>query len=306
MADSFALPNGEIVAELSVDPNTIYCTGSAEHPIIVIPAVSAFRCPNWPGGSICFRHFQGRLSAFDSTYIAYTTVAETNTTLGAGETRSKEQLFIEIPIAASDLRALNRKRNGGEVRMRLDCKLKTERLHSVGSTTGQFAQRVWGFVEAHLLSTSLSFVIPRDRWIMFLDQLKIESVYVIELPGIAVDNCAELKESHGALRHAITLHNQGLYREAVAQCRIVLDPLMEVVNGTDKSKVMQLKTSWQTRLGKPTYDWLNNSLTVVRGPTNQAHHTSSAVLDQLEAQSILTIVANLLSYLSKLSQASDA
>jgi hypothetical protein len=111
-----------------------------------------------------------------------------------------------------------------------------------------------------------------------------------------------MKRAFEALQHAYKLEGQGLYQEAVGQCRFALEPFFEPIEKHDakgEKKIQQLKSSWEKRLGKATYDWLNASLSAVKGPMNEAHHVSSTAFGQLEAQMLLAVTTALIAYAVK-------
>jgi hypothetical protein len=107
--------------------------------------------------------------------------------------------------------------------------------------------------------------IPRSAWVArVLPQIGYGTVHLLELPAIPMTAVEHYKEAYQALVRAQEHHRQGLYDEAAASCRVALERFFDYpeVTGADQltRKVPTLKKSWETKLGKATYDWLNSSL----------------------------------------------
>jgi len=304
MSDYFTLPNGFIVAEVGIDANGICGTGRAELPILVAPLRFHFRCPKDSGASIDFRELRCRVSPFDGVHIVGSLPAPLQTLLTAGQESPNNLVHLQIEIDRTRLALINRLRNGGDVKLRLDLELLADELVEVARLKDMRASVVWGLKEHHRMQTNLQVVIPRSVWIeRVLPGTEFAKVHIIELAAVPIENCAGLKESFEALQQAQKLESQGFYREAVGKCRLALEPFFEKIDKTDDKgetkKIPVLKAAWQTRLGKATYDWLNASLSILKGPTNQAVHLSSAHFDQLEAQMFLAVTTAVVAYAIK-------
>lgn len=152
---------------------------------------------------------------------------------------------------------------------------------------------MWGIKDHHTLEAKVPVVIPRSVWLeRVLPQTGYGKIHIIELPVVPIEKCANLKASCDALRQAQELHKQGFYDEAVGKCRLALEPLFE----ENEAKKKTLKRSWETRLGKVTYDWLNASFIVLKEPTNKAHHSPATYFDQLDAEMLLAVTTALVAY----------
>ncbi len=182
------------------------------------------------------------------------------------------------------------------------------RLFEIGRS-GEFPNTsVWGLKAHYHMHTRgsrqsfLKFDMDRKCAAGYFEYGKI---HIIELPAAQLgETCLGLKESFDALQQAQKLESQGFYREAVGKCRIALEPFFEMVEKTDdkgeKVKIPILKSSWQTRLGKATYDWLNASLGALKRPANEALHLSSASFGQLETQMFLAVTTAIVAYAIKM------
>ena len=300
MSGHFTIKGGYIVAEVELQPASVYGTGRAELPILVVPLQFTFRTHGELKCGLDFRELRCRISPFNHAYVAHSLPAHLHTRLKPGQQVTNQFVQLEVPIDRTRLALINRLRNGGDVQMRLDFELFVDELAEVIPEQGVFPS-VWGLVERHQTQSNLQVNISRSEWLeRVLPGTEFAKVHMIELPAIPIESCAGMKAAFEALQQAQKLEGQGFYDEAVSKCRIALEPFFEVVEmpaaqgGT--KRIPQLKASWQTRLGQRTYDWLNSAIGAVKGATNQTHHLSSTSYDQLEAQMLLTVTTALIAY----------
>jgi hypothetical protein len=304
MGEYFSLPGGFIAAETAIEANGISGNGRAEAPILQVAIRMLFRCPKNPGTSLDFRELRCRVSPFDGVYFAASAPTYLNCRLTAGAELPNELVYVEIPVDRPRLALLNRLRNGGDVRLRLDFELFVDELVEVGRSQNHPNSSVWGLREHHRMFAKVQAEIARSKWAeQVLLQTEFAKIHFLELPAIPIESCAEMKDAFNALQHACKLENQGFYVDAIAKCRIALEPFMEMIEQADgnggKRRVPILKASWETRLGKATYDWLNSAFIATKQATNQTHHLSSATFGQLEAQMILTVATAVVAYAVK-------
>ncbi len=304
MSYSFSLPAGLIVAELNIDAAGVYGTGRAELPVLIVPLRVLLRGPREPGRGIDFRELRSRISPFDGTYIASSSPVAVDILAGTGLELPDRLLHLEIPLDRIRLALLERMRKGGDVKLRLDCELLVDELVEVGDVKQMPNPSVWGLRTHHRLHSQVQVVIPRSTWVeRVLPQTGFGQVHILELPAVPIESCAGLKAAFEALQQAQKLEREGYYIEAIGMCRKALEPFFESVEKTndkgEKIKVPVLKASWELRLGKAAYDWLNTSLIALKGPTNQALHLSSTIFGQLEAQMFLLVTTAVVSYAVK-------
>jgi hypothetical protein len=123
-----------------------------------------------------------------------------------------------------------------------------------------------------------------------------------------LESFQELQPSYKALQQAQERHKIGLYDDAVAKCRVALDPFFEMVEKADEKgvvrRVPELQRSWQSKLGEATYRWLNDTFGAIREAANPTHHSPSIHYDQMESLMILSITAAVLSYVAKVKRSS--
>lgn len=141
--------------------------------------------------------------------------------------------------------------------------------------------------------------IPDTKWReRVLPALGYGKVFVVELPAIGIEACAELEHSFLALQKAQGQFARGAYDDSVGSCRIALDPFFEMVkevNSAGKSNP-KLKASWETRLGNATYQWLDSAMVTIKTASNKPHHSPNNHFDRLGAQMLLMVTTALISY----------
>jgi hypothetical protein len=311
MSAQFTIDGGFIAAEVRLQPNSTYGTGRAELPVLVVSLDFTLRGPRNPGRCYDFRELRCRLSPFYTTYVAASVPTHLSIRLLSGKEVASHLVQLEIPLDHVRLALINRLRKGGDVNLRYDLELFTDELVEMARTNDPMHSIAWGISERHHTRSSLTAIIPRSEWLeRVLAGTEFAKTYIIELPAIPIDSCSDMRVSFDALQQAVKLEGMGFYNEAVAQCRIALEPFFETVqtpggSGGPKPRRV-LKAAWQTRLGQRTYDWLSGSFLAVNQATNQPHHLSSSGLDQMEAQMLLMITTALISYAVKTQPATPA
>jgi hypothetical protein len=304
MSDCFTLDGGYIAAEVQIHSNATYGTGRAELPVLVFSLELTLRGPKRPGRCYDFRELRCRLSPFDTVYLATSLPSHLDVRMPSGKEVSGRLTHLEVPMGRTHLAVMNRLRKGGDVVLRLDLELSVDELVEIGQAKDALRPSIWGFAERYRPRLRVQVTIPRSTWVeKVLDPTEFGKTYLIELPVIPVETCAKMKTSSDALQQAVKLESMGFYNEAVAQCRIALEPFFEIVQAPDgKGGTKQrraLKAAWQTRLAQQAYDWLNGSFLAVSQATNQPHHPASSNFDQMEAQMLLMITTALVSYAIK-------
>jgi hypothetical protein len=304
MSENFTI-NGYVVAEVELGSNGVSGVGCAELPVLVVNLRFVFRSHKDSPTSLYFHGISCRVSPFDKTYIASGSSTDLNVRVIPGEEVKSDWVQIDIPLDQVRLASINRLRNGSDVQLRLDLKLCVDELVQIHQVQGSFRLLpVWGFVERHRLTTRLPIIIPRSQWVeQVLPRMEFGQAHIMELPIIPIEKCAGVKSAVDALQQAQKLESQGFYHEAVAKCRLALEPFFEMTDKPDANgamrKVPTLKAAWQTRLGQRTYDWLNGSLAAVKQPTNESAHPSSSMFDQADAQMIIIVTTALVAYAVK-------
>lgn len=290
------------MAEVTVDSNAISGSGRSERPVLMVMLNMLFRSHKELGATFDYRELRCRVSPFDGTYIADSLPTSLNIRLGSGQELPNHSVYLEIPLDQRRIGAINRLRNGGDVKLRLDIDLFADALIELGASSN--APSTLGLRERHQMRASVQVQIPRSRWVeQILRGTEFGKVHILELPVIPIESCAEIQTAFNELQQAYKLESQGFYNEAVAACRKALEPLLERATKPDDKGVMRkfqvLKSSWQVRLGQATYDWLNASLIAVKQGADETHHLSSSSFGQMEAQMLLTVATSLIAYAIK-------
>src|SRR5579859_3384432 len=304
MSSHFTGPSGYIVAEVAIETNGINGIGGAQSPALAVTLQVLFRCPKDPGTTINFRELRCRVSPFEGTYFALSLPVYLNYRLTPGTESSGNSVYMEIPLDQRRLALLNRLRKGGDVKLRLDLELLADELVEIARPQNPPGTSIWGLKEHHRMFSKVPAEIPRSKWIeQVLPQTEFAKIHILELPAIPLESCAAMKAAFDALQHAYKLESQGFYDDAVAKCRVALEPFFEraeiIDDKGEKRKVPILKSSWQTQLGRVTYDWLNAALIAMKRAADEPHHLSSSSFGQLEAQMLLAVTTSLIAYAVK-------
>lgn len=212
---------------------------------------------------------------------------------------------LEFPLDATRLSALERVRNGGHMALELQLNMLLTELGVIPRDEAKKTDRVvLGPRYDHPLYATCQFTIPQSTWIeRVLPGLGYGKVHLIELPAIPLENTAEWNNAFKALNQAQELHKIGRYDDAAGKCRIALEKLLvesdeKQPDGSTK-KTRRLAAHWETRLGKPTLEWLNASLIALKGATNRSHHSAFVHFDQMESQLLLMITTALIAYAAR-------
>lgn len=116
MSDTFSVPGGGFAAEVSIDGQAVYATGSPEWPILVFMLQLTWHGPSAPKTALDFREIRCRLSPFDSTYIATALPAPLDLCLPSGKHIPNQFTYLEVPLDRIRIATLNRMRKGGDLR----------------------------------------------------------------------------------------------------------------------------------------------------------------------------------------------
>ena len=217
--------------------------------------------------------------------------------------KNQQHQTLEFHLDATRVAALERMRNGGDLKLHIDLEIEVIQLHALNSSSQEqpLVETRWAHVQRYRLHASADILIPRTTWIeRVLPRLGFGTVHLIELPALPVAAVKEMKEAFEALRQAQAFHHVGQYSEAVGKCRVALEGFFEYPAVTDAGGITRnvptLKSSWQTRLGKATYDWLNQTLSALKAGTNKPHHLASATYSQFDSQMIQLVTTTVVAY----------
>lgn len=219
-------------------------------------------------------------------------------------TLKNQRHTLEFPLDAARVAALESARAGGDLTLRLEVNLEVQQLHALNTPPpGQLVETVWGQTGRHRLNLGVEIIVPRSVWIeRVLPRVGYGEVHLIELPAVSVESTEVMTHAFEALRQAQELHKAGLYSEAVGKCRVALEEFFEypaVTTGGITRNVPTLKSSWETRLGKATFDWLNQTLSALKAGTNKPHHLASATYSQFDSQMLQMVTTAVVSYAAR-------
>jgi hypothetical protein len=208
---------------------------------------------------------------------------------------------LEFPMSAAIVGALERLRKGGNLKASFSATLEFQDLRLAG---GSFPNETWVIAARHIQFATAHAEFPSSAWVTrVLPSLGYGVVHVIELPAVPLQKNAKFADAFQALEQARDRHAAGLYDDAAAKCRIALEQFFETVEVPDEKerlrKVPRLKKSWETRLGKATYEWLNSDMCAVRFGANPTHHSPHNHFDQLESQLLLAVTVALVTYVAR-------
>lgn len=216
-----------------------------------------------------------------------------NVMRAGGQDYTPEQYInIEIPLDMKRIEWIEQQRENKSFEAKLRINIQEQ---GFGNITFKSAFPL-GLNQVGSIYGEIPIVIHEDIWRgKVLPGLGYGKVVSIELPAISLDSCARLDHSFKALQKAQKQFGLGLYDEAAGSCRIALDQFFESVE-IDGQKVPKLKSSWETKLGKATYEWLDEALSSIKAASNVAHHSPNSHFDRLGAQMIIMITTALVSY----------
>jgi hypothetical protein len=213
---------------------------------------------------------------------------------------------LNFQLNSLQIAELERIRSGGDLEINVCAKLIINKLHALGQTppSQELLRPVWGYMQQYELNMRLGLPVPRDAWISrVLPAIGYGIIHLIELPAIPLESFANLGHAFKALKQAQEFHKIGLYDDSAGKCRVALDKFFESEEKTDEKNVTRrmpvLIKSWETKLGKATYDWLNNSFSAIKSAANVSHHSPNSHFDQFTSQMMIAITTTMVSYVAR-------
>jgi len=210
-----------------------------------------------------------------------------------------EHVYLEFPLDTHRLEWIEQQRKGSmeaSVRLKLSCL-------TLGKERGKLAEEnQLAFRDASTIQGDISFTVADTQWReKVLPGLGYGKVIAIELPTVPIEAFQSLEHSYKALEQAQKQFQLGHYDEAVGKCRVALEQFFEMADKGDGSgkKIPRLKSLWETRLGKSTYRWLDESLGAIKVAANKPHHSPNHHFDRLGAQMLIMVTAALISYAAR-------
>jgi hypothetical protein len=256
--------------------------------------------------SVQFRSLTAKLCLSQNQAFS-TARAEVNILVSKSYPVTTHAVYLDFPLDTARLAALEKFRNGENLKLRIEAALQADQFILLNSSRSQNEPPAWAFQQAHTLHLQEDLVILRDAWITrVLPHVGYGVVHTLEFPAASLTASAALKHSFDALTQAQELHKIGLYDDAAGKCRVALDPFFAPVEEIDDKgiirKVPRLKTSWEEKLGKATFVWLEGALNALKYAGNPSHHSPNARYGQMESQMILTVAAAVMAYAARVTE----
>jgi hypothetical protein len=193
---------------------------------------------------------------------------------------------IIIPLSLSGIEYIESARNGD---LNLTILLELQFL---------YYRKTNSILSNGVSNTTANFTIPQSEWINnVLPGIGFNKKMLIELliPEIEENNLA--KDSILSLDKARHHFNQGQYDDAVAKCRMALEPFFEKTDSNGKSRKV-FKDNWKQQLGESTYTWLTDTARAITVASNKPHHSPKEHYDRNESQLILITTTSIVSFIT--------
>ncbi len=289
-----------MLIELDKNTSNLWGGGNAGYPCLgwQVPLIISFHQKT--GARYVFRMGEAQLR-LNSTKIADAQPVIINRIFQHSDGKVNEYLNLEFPVNSQQVCALERARNGGAVKLDLWIKLHYEELRPAKPLGAE----VWELTTLAFTQLQQEIVISQSDWIAHvLPGVGYGKIHVIEFPAVPLEACAALEHSFKSLKQAEEKHRLGFYDDAVGKCRVALDKFFDYVpvdpsRPEESRRIPVLKSSWETKLGKATYTWLNGTFGALKSAGNPTHHLPDAHYDQLESQMIIAITTAVVAYAAR-------
>lgn len=302
---SFSTVGRYTVASASLDAAHVSGTGGSLYPRLFIQLRLELHPLHEAGVDCAFSVLDAQLHHDRMGKIADATPCRLQRVQRAHHSFQMEEFaYLEFPLDARRIDALEQLRDGKDLPLRLDLFLSGEEHAVIPGDEKAKRPALWGMRSLFRLIAQLPFTVPRSRWIEnVLPPMGYGVIHIVELPAVPLAACEALQHSYEALRLAQSLHRQGHYDEAVTKCRIALDPFFDYVpvdpSHKDSRRIPQLKKSWETKLGEATAKWFNATLGAIKEAANPTAHSPNRHFDQFESQMLQAITTTVVSYAAR-------
>ena len=304
MKRSFSSLGQYSVVEADIDEAQLSGHGDRLAPRLIIPfQLNVSHGYMKPEEGIKFRQLRVKLCSAPTRVVIAEAFVDLNQLIVKSYHAIKIYANPEFPLDMARLHMLESARAGGNLKLRLEARLFVDHLWSL-NPQAPAQQALWGYFETWEAQLDEELTIPRDTWVSnVLPRVGYGTIQILELPVVPLESFQDLHHSFEALRQAQERQKIGLYDDAVAKCRVALDPFFELVEKADEKgvvrRVPELQRSWQSKLGEATYRWLNDTFGAVREAANPTHHSPNSHYDQMESQMIFGITAAVLAYVAR-------
>ncbi len=215
-----------------------------------------------------------------------------------------EYLTLEFPLDTRRIEAIERCRQGGSIQFRLDMQLQVDCFTAIPAHEASKRPALWGLKDIQHMMLQETFQVPQTHWVeRALPQIGYGQVHLVEFPATPLEACAALERSFKALKQAEEKHRLGFYDDAAGKCRLAIEPFfdheLEDAANPKSRRIPVLKKSWETKLGKATYDWLKATLGSIKDASNAPHHSPNEHYSQLDSQMILAVTTAVVAYIAR-------
>ncbi len=294
------------VAEINIDETQVHGSGGAASPVLNMPIkLDVFHPELRPHDGLQFTSLKARLTA-ESLLVSVSEEERMHLILQKQFSQIKDSSrYFAFPLDRGRVDALERRRNGGDLKLQMEAILSVNRLHALNEPKNERrVETVWGHVQGHSLQLRVDLTIPRDTWISrVLPHVGYGVVHVLEFSPAPIETCAVYEHAFKALQQAQSLHREGRYDDAVAKCRVALDKFFdqEPVNPTvpNSRTIPVLKKTWAEKSGKTLYDFLNGTFGAIKSAANRSHHSPNAHYDHFESQMLIAMTTTVVAFAAR-------
>jgi len=295
------------IAEASIDESQINGQGGAPAPILTLPvSLDVSHGYLSPQEGLEIISLEGKLMHNAGSRIRSAVSPIHHRLEQKFSTLKQQHCYLEFSINANWLAAIEAQRAGGDVKFRVELLLLASKLFALNerSVAQPGLTLVWGYCGTWRLHLQADLIIPRDTWIsQVLSRTGYGITHILEFPAAPVESRHALNHSFMALKQAEEKHRLGFYDDAAGKCRLAIEPFFEFEkvdpNHPASRTIPVLKKSWETKLGKATYDWLKVTLGSIKDAANVSHHSPNAHYSQLDSQMILAVTTAVVAYIAR-------
>lgn len=295
-------PNTALKVEASIDPSTIQGVGGATWPRLMLQVRLRINEEDnvWRGRvqAASFGMLTGELVLGTETIAHIRPVAINRRRPGNLGYATEEHPLIEMELDTRRIEWIERQRAGKSFEANLRVSLQVQFFGAAEASSNS----TFGLIDATAIYGDVPVTCPDSHWReKVLPDLGYGKVIALELPAIDLDACKALEQSFLALEKAQKQFLLGHYDDAVAACRVALDPFFEQVEkeGEPDKRIPKLKKSWELSLGAATYQWLDAVLGAIKTAANKPHHSPNIHFDRFGAQMLIAVTTSLIAYAAR-------
>lgn len=296
---------GRTIAELDVDASKLSGYGGADYPHLMWQLQMSLTPQKMPQTDFAFRFVAAQLYLSTGLRIANARPIFLNRVIqGHRDYWGNEYLNFEFPLDVRRIDVLERHRQGGSLQFRLDVQIQVDEYGLLPAHVESKRPALWGLCNIHQLTLQEIFLVTQSDWIeRVLPNVGFGKVHIVEFPATPLETCATLDNSFKALKQAEEKHRLGFYDDAAGKCRLAIEPFFDHEPAdpaqSESRKIPVLKKSWETKLGKATYDWLKATLGSIKSAANPPHHSPNEHYGQLDSQMILAVTTAVVAYIAR-------